>query len=301
MATPTPQRTRNRDNRAAEPAREAFAVPRGGESDLAAHLDHLDRQLKQLKTQVRQAQQLSTLGTAAATIAHEFSNLLTPVLSYAEYALAEEDVDLYKKALASVVSNTRVLIGLSDRILSLTAAHDHSPKPVVVRTVVRAAADSLCRDFSKDGITFTVEMPETLRVVADELSLRQVFFNLFLNARDALATSRSGRLTVTARKTGEGVEIRVKDTGGGIPADLIDTLFDRLQTSKSTAATDAARCRGLGLALCKDLVEESRGSISVSSEPGIGTTFTILLPAVDDAQTDSETQPSAKAEFTHSR
>ena len=84
MATRTPHRMRNRDNLAAEPARETATVPGGRESDLAAHLDHLDRQLKQLKTQVRQAQQLSTLGTAAATIAHEFSNLITPVLSYAE-------------------------------------------------------------------------------------------------------------------------------------------------------------------------------------------------------------------------
>ncbi len=158
----------------------------------------LSAQFDVLKAQVRQAQQLSSLGTAAAMIAHEVNNLLTPILSYADYALQADDVALAKKALTVTARNTRMLIAMSERLLELGAAKPQQRESVGVRQAVEDALASMCRDLSKDGISFEMNIDDSLTVFADPLQLRQVLFNLFLNAREAMAPNHSGRLTVSA-------------------------------------------------------------------------------------------------------
>lgn len=237
----------------------------------------LEERLNLLKAQVRQAQQLASLGTVATTIAHEFSNMLSPVMAYAQVALQDDDPSLSKKALELAVKNIRVLSAMSERILHISAPKAASMEAVSVREVVEDGAASLCRDFSKDGITFSNDVPEDLNVIADPLHLQQVFFNLLLNARQALAAKRGGRVTVSTRREGEMVSIQIKDTGEGIPPDRINSIFDALNTSKSPGLSGKERCGGLGLALCRDLVEECGGTIGVESEAGAGTTFTLRL------------------------
>ena len=119
----------------------------------------------------------------------------------------------------------------------------------------------------------------SLKVWSDPLALQQVLFNLFLNAREAMAPSHSGRLTVSARPRDGRVVIEVRDTGVGIDPEMLPDIFDPLKTSKPIDRRGHLRCGGLGLALCHEIVTENGGSISVNSEPGAGTTFTIILPA----------------------
>jgi signal transduction histidine kinase len=137
----------------------------------------------------------------------------------------------------------------------------------------------LCRDLAKDGIRFSIDVDEALTVWADSLQVRQVLFNLFLNAREAMAKSHSGRLTVSAARQEEQVIIEVRNTGEPIPPDLLPHIFDLFRTSKPVTRQGRRRCGGLGLALCRDLVEENNGTIGVTSGPDMATTFTIVLPA----------------------
>lgn len=248
-----------------------------GKSDLGVEgqLEQLEGRLAQLKAQVRQAQQLAGLGTAAATIAHEVNNLLTPLLGYAQYALDTDDPALSRKALTVTVKNVRLLVAMSERVLGITAARAPTSERVTVRSAALDAAASLCRDLSKDGIQFVVDLDEQLGVQADPLQLQQVFFNLFLNARNAMAASHNGRLSVSGRREDGQVIVEVCDTGKGIPPDLLPHIFDPLQSSKPATGD---RCAGLGLALCRDLVQENGGTIRVASTPNAGTTFTIVLP-----------------------
>ncbi len=239
----------------------------------------LQAQLNLLKVQVRQAQQLSSLGTAAAMIAHEVNNLLTPILSYAQTALNTDDVELHRKALRATLKNVQVLIAMSERVLEIGASGPPAPELVSVRKAAQDAAASLCRDLAKDGIRFSIDVDELLTVWADALQLQQVLFNLFLNAREAMAKSHSGRLTVSAIRQEEQVIIEVRNTGEAISPDLLPHIFDPFQTSKPVIRQGRKRCGGLGLALCRDLVEENNGTISVISGTDTGTTFTIILPA----------------------
>ena len=238
---------------------------------------HLEAQFERLKNQVRQAQQLSALGTAAATMAHEVNNLLTPILGYAQAAEGSGDAELMKRALGVTIRNSQVLIAMSERMLNISAARSARAQSVNVRSVVEGARASLCRDLAKDGITFALEAEESLSVWADPLQLQQVLFNLFLNAHEAMAPSHGGRLTVSARQDGGDVVIQVRNTGAPIPPELLPHVFDPLESSKSAARNSAARCSGLGLALCRDLMGDNGGRIDAASDPA-GTVFTLTLP-----------------------
>ncbi len=278
MAMHAPVRKRTRESR---PAHSGPSASENAGTYIEAHIGKLEDQLGLLRAQVRQAQQLAGLGTVAATIAHEVNNLLTPILSYAQTALREEDQGLQRKALTVTVKNVRMLVAMTERVLDISAARPSSRREVSVRAAAQDAVDSLCRDLAKDGIQLVMKVGESVTVWADPLQLQQVLFNLFLNARSAMASSHNGRLSIEAERAGDEVVIQVKDTGKGIPADILPYVFDPLQTSKPGNGNGLQRCAGLGLTLCRDLTEENGGSIRVTSESGKGTTFTIRLPATE--------------------
>jgi len=270
-----PVRRRTSDTPPVEVEPEQPAQP----APIESKLDALQGQLDKLKAQVRQAQQLAALGTAAATIAHEVNNLLTPIQSYAQKALQEDDRELDKKALTVTLKHVQMLTQMSERLLEIGAARSPNRETVSLRPVVNDAYASLCRDLTKDGIRFTVDVDDTLAVQADALQLQQVLFNLFLNAREAMVKNRDGKLYVSAVCQGQYVIIVVRNTGPVIPPDLLEHIFEPFQTSKPTRRNGQQRCGGLGLALCRDLIEENEGTIHVTSEEASGTTFTITLPA----------------------
>lgn len=246
-------------------------------SVIETRLAELTAQFELLKSQVRQAQQLASLGTAAATIAHEVNNLLTPILSYAEYAESTDDVELMKKTISVTVRNTRILVRMSQRVLELSSAAPPSVESVCLRRVVDDAIESLCRDLSKDGITATINVEDSVTVWGDHLQLQQVLFNLLLNAREAMTSQNGGRLTIKASRDADQVVLTINNTGPTIPADVLPNIFDLLHSTKPVERAGQKRCGGLGLTLCKDLIAENGGTISASSDEAGGTTFTLRL------------------------
>ncbi len=241
---------------------------------------NLGAQFEILKAQVRQAQQLASLGTAAAMIAHEVNNLLTPILAYADSALQSNDLEFAKKALGVTARNARMLISMSGRMLELGAAKPQQREKTDIRQAVTEALASMCRDLEKDGVTFAMKIEEGYCVLADPLQLRQILFNLFLNAREAMAAGHSGRITVTATTGSENqIVIEVRNTGPAIPPELLPNIFEPFQSSKPALQNGKMRCSGLGLALVRDFVHENSGTIDVTSTEQTGTTFKISLPA----------------------
>lgn len=263
------------------PVRKGNAMAPIGASPAASpvemELTRLQAKLDKLKAEVRQAQQLAALGTAAAMMAHEFSNWLTPVLNYAREAAKTDDIELMRKALSRTVSNVTVATRFSDRILELTAAKPAERVPTSIASAAQLAVESLGRDLSKDGIRFSSQLDPSLRVLADPLGLQQVLFNLFLNARDAMAGRKSSRLTVSAQVTNGRTRIQVRDNGPGIALEVQRHLFEAFETSKHVLRGGRIRCGGLGLAICRQIAEDNGGTIAVESNEDDGTTFTIEL------------------------
>lgn len=256
-----------------------LTLPAGGER-LQTELDTLAERFDQLHAQLRQAQKLASLGATAAIIAHEFNNLFTPIVAYARQALDTDDVPLMRKALEKTLTQVETMRHMSDRVIGLAKQSDNAIRPVNVTKVAENAIECLCRDLAKDNISVQMQVDPALAVRANESTLLQVLFNLVINARQAML-GRRGRLTVDAARREQRVDISVRDTGCGIPPENLDRIFEPFFSTKTSADKPDRRGLGLGLAICREMIEELGGTITVASEVNVGTTFTINLPAAE--------------------
>lgn len=277
---------------------------------LLARIDSLEKELSEL-------QGLATLGTLAGSIAHEFNNILTPILTFAELALeAPEDRELTHRALRKALEGSERASFIASALLGF-ARQDDGVAECDVRRVVRDVQACLVRDPKQDGIDVAIDVPDGLTVRMSPGALHQVVLNLILNALEAMRSS-GGRLTIEARRStrntppashppqhhfqssdqsppaqtrgahralkpfhGDGVRLVVRDTGPGLPESVKAHLFEPFRRGKT--AIGARRGSGLGLSVCKRLVQEAGGSIEATSERGQGTAFEIWLaqPAID--------------------
>jgi two-component system NtrC family sensor kinase len=255
------------------------------EDSLTAQLAELQAQLNSLRDQLTESQRLATIGTIAAVIAHEFNNLLTPIVSYSQYALQsaegdKPDMDLIRKALTKSYQSSAKAGRICNSMLGLARGESSSGR-VSIQQLVDETLVVLARDPKKDGIALRVQVQPELAVEADPVQLEQVLLNLLINARQAMLEKGGGSITIKAQETGAGeAKIQVIDTGPGIPERLISKIFLPFFTTKGTARKGEAKGTGLGLAICKEIVESHHGRIEVASEVGKGTTFSVFLPAV---------------------
>lgn len=250
-------------------------------------------QLDALQEQLTESQRLATIGTIAAVIAHEFNNLLTPIVSYSQYALqsAESespDLGLIKKALSKAFQSSSKAGKICQSMLGLARGESFFAD-VQVQKLVDEVLLVLARDPQKDGIALRVQVQPDLTVHADPVQLEQVLLNLLINARHAML-GKGGSLTIKATACEDGNELRIQviDTGPGIPEKLIGKIFLPFFTTKGTAQRGESKGTGLGLAICKEIVEHHKGRIDVASEVGKGTTFSIFLPMVPAARSSSK-------------
>lgn len=150
--------------------------------------------------------------------------------------------------------------------------------PTMIAPLVADVLEGLGRDLAKDNITTKIEIPADLHALVPAGTLRQVLFNLVLNARQAML-DRRGTLTISAAAENNRVKITVIDTGPGIAAEHLPRLFEPFFTTKAGADRTDRGGTGLGLSICKRLLDDCGGTIQVKSQYGSGAAFTISLPA----------------------
>ena len=250
---------------------------------MTEQLQQAQRQLDVLREQLTETQRLATIGTIAAVIAHEFNNLLTPIVSYSQYALQsaesdKPDMELVKKALTKAFQSSSKAGRICQSMLSLARGQSTFGQ-VSVQTLVDEVLLVMARDPQKDGLALRVQVEPGLTAYGDPVQLEQVLLNLLINARQAML-GHGGSLTVKAAAI-EGVEeirLQVIDTGPGIPEKLLPKIFQPFFTTKGTARKGETKGTGLGLTICKEIIEHHNGRLEVQSEVGKGTTFTIYLP-----------------------
>ncbi len=253
------------------------------EAQLQAQLDQLERQFELLRSQVRKSQRLASLGTGAAVLAHEFNNLLTPILNYAQAAMGSDDPAFMAKALGSIHKQAKIMVGIAGRVLRVAADEPVERKPTPVRELVDDTVLALGRDLSRDNITLTIQIDPQLFVLADRHELLQVLFNLLLNARQAML-GKPGRLAIDAAPDPADparVHICVRDSGPGIKPDDLPQVFEPFFSTKQHESRAGRGGIGLGLSVSREIIAESGGELSVESEYGRGTTFMITLPAAE--------------------
>lgn len=208
-------------------------------------------------------------------IAHEINNLLTPLAGYAEFALANpDDKNLAEKALTRTIRYAARAKQIQESLLALANGERLLKKNCRLRVLIDEIFSSLCRDFARDRITVTVEVPDDLQVWAVPVQIQQVLMNLILNARQAMLPA-GGLLSIKAGWTVDKVWVRVSDAGPGLGEAELAKIFEPFYTTKDQEGTKGS---GLGLTFCKHIVEAHDGFLSVESEPGKGACFEITLP-----------------------
>jgi len=221
-----------------------------------------------------------------AVLSHELRTPLNAVLGWARMlSLDTIDAGRVKHAAATIERNARAQAQLIEDLLDVSrAVSGHlplSPAPVDVLPIVTSAIETVQMAADARAVSLQLNAPaEGIRVLADATRLRQVVWNLLSNA--IKFTPGGGRVDVTVGRCGDTVDVIVRDTGIGIPADALPYVFDRFWQAHTRAGRPGGL--GLGLSIVRHIVERHGGSVDVSSEgEGKGATFIVHLPVLRES------------------
>jgi len=216
------------------------------------------------------------------TVSHDLRSPLTAILGYLELlrragSLNSSQEDFARRIVNSVQSITTLITDLLE-LGKIEAGFDQDREVVVLPPIVESAVEERQHEWEAKQHTMEVELPAALPpVLGHPLRLRQLVSNLLENA--IKYTPDGGRVRVTLEANGDFLVLRVADTGIGIPQKDQPYIFDKFY--RTDQAIDHYRGTGLGLSIVKSIVEQHQGRIWVDSEPGKGSTFTVMLPAYD--------------------
>ncbi len=243
----------------------------------------------ELESRLRQVQKMEAVGQLAGGVAHDFNNMLSPILGYAEMLLNDlhpadnryDQVAQIKKAAERSRDLTRQLLAFSRKqVLQM--------RTVVLSEIVNNMEKLLRRTLREDIHLHTIPTSTPCSVTADVGQLEQVLMNLVVNAQDAMPAE--GNLTIEVSRVelteencaktpgitpGRYGTLTVRDTGSGMDRETLEHIFEPFYSTKGERGT------GLGLATVYGVVKQHRGHILVESEPGRGTTFQVFLPEAE--------------------
>jgi PAS domain S-box-containing protein len=215
-----------------------------------------------------------------ANVSHELRTPLTSITGYAETLRHETpDADTLRKFLDVILTNATRMQRLIDDLLDLARFESGTWQPSLAPVDVAGLVDTVWSPFADraagGGVGFRSTVPADLTVPADAEALRQILSNLFDNA--LRHTPPGGAIEVTGRRTDGDVQLVVRDTGSGIPAEHLSRVFERFYRVDPGRSRDQGGT-GLGLAIVRHLVEAHRGRVDLESAVGRGTTVRIVLP-----------------------
>ncbi len=254
---------------------------------------------KRAEEQLRRAQKMEAVGTLAAGIAHDFNNILQALIGQAELMLVTGDFDAQTTTnLQEMISTGWRAASLVKRLLVFSRQVEPRKQSIYLAESVEDVQLILERTISKLIIIQTSVQEDLWHVEADPQQMEQALLNMGINAAEAMPDG--GALKMAAENlvvdkpdaeqaAGRYVVLSVSDTGVGIEQEHLEHIFEPFYTSK-----ERANHSGLGLAIVHGIVDSHGASIRVSSEPGVGTTFKVYLPAAEPVATVEEvTEESA--------
>ncbi len=257
----------------------------GPESILILNTDLTEK--KRLEAQFLHAQRLESIGTMASGIAHDLNNILSPILMAGEMLRARALDPESRHLLSMIEANAQHGAEIVAQMLNFSRRVAGKKDWLQSRQLITDTVDLTSRTFPKTIRVHSDDPPDLSPVLGDATQLHQVLLNLCLNARDAMPSGGTLKITgqnivldssyasmVPGAKSGAYVLFEVADTGVGIPAEVIEKIFDPFFTTKGEG-----QGTGLGLSSVLGIVKSHGGFVEVRSARGRGTAFRVFLPA----------------------
>jgi len=271
-----------------------YSTPQKDEEVLCLIRDVTDQ--KMLQEQLIQSEKMSAIGQLVSGVAHELNNPLAGISAFAQLLLAEKKFPPDQRTAAETIySEARRASRIVQNLLTFARQHKAEKVPTTINQVLDDTLELRGYELRVRGIDVRREYDETLEdTMADAHQLQQVFLNLITNAEQAME-QRDGhhhRLTVRTRRSGEAIRIEIEDTGGGIPPNLIERIFNPFFTTKPTGSGT-----GLGLSISLGIVREHEGRIWAENVASTGARFIVELPIM---RTRTSGEAHAVAHVQHS-
>lgn len=261
---------------------------------MAQALKERDEKLKEFATKkIMESEKLAIVGQLAASVAHELNNPLTGIVTYSHLLLEKDSGDEYTR------TSVEKIAGQADRckdiirgLLDFSRQREPAKTPSNINSILHGCVSLVENQATFQNIQFVENYQEDLPlVIVDPSQIERVFMNMIFNAAEAMAGGGWLTLVTHLDSVNHSVEVEIRDTGHGISKENMNNLFEPFFTTK-----DIGHGTGLGLAISYGIVKSHKGTISVESEVGKGTTFIIRLP-LDGTKEDKENEP--EDQITH--
>ena len=250
-----------------------------------------DDETDQLNEQLLQTSKLASIGELSAGVAHEINNPLAIILTERQIlldcethtpGLDPEFQEQLNDSLTQIDIQIQRCKRITHNLLRFSRRTTSIMESMNLNAFIREVVDLMEREARANGIKFATDLsPDLPAMVSDASQLQQVFLNLITNAVDAHNGKPYGRIDIATKlsENGQGVELRIADTGSGIPSEHLKKIFDPFFTTKPVG-----KGTGLGLSICYSIIQRLGGKISVKSKIEEGTQFDIFLPLVPPAE-----------------
>jgi len=239
----------------------------------------LERRLEAVEAELRQARRMAALGELVSTTTHEFNNVLTTIINYAKLGLRHKDEASRDKALTKILAAAGRAEKITNGVLGIARNRGHERIPTDLAKLIESSLVLLEREMQKYRIAVEVQCEPAPPALVAGNEIQQVLLNLLTNARQAMPRGGSILIRIAPDPAANTVDLTVRDSGSGIPADVLPKIFDRYFSTKSGPDATGKGGTGVGLSACREIIEAHQGRIRVESTVGVGTAITVKLPA----------------------
>ena len=253
-----------------------------------------EQKLQQAQAELAHINRTTTLGELTASIAHEVNQPLAAIVIDGEVCLMllgrdQPDTLELRDALHRMIGSSKRASGIIQRLRALYKKADPHKAPIDIKNLIAEVIPLLQHDLRSHGVSLQTEMtPSRLSILGDRIQLQQVLMNLVLNGMEAITSVTDGRRELLIRSSRNGADeviLAVRDTGIGIDPDDAERLFNPFFTTKPDGT-------GMGLSICRSIIEVHGGRVWASCNEGRGATFQFSLPLLQgDAASDSSLKP----------
>jgi len=238
----------------------------------------VSEEVESLRRQIVALQRVSSLGVLAGGICHELNNALTPILNYAKLGLRNPDPEFRRRAFEKILEASQRASAISGGVLGVARPRADRLESTDLIRLTKEVTLLMSKDLTRHRVHLDFQSTGNPHARVNPAQIQQVLLNLMINARQAMPNGGTLKVRVGEDPAGRMAELSVADTGVGIGSADLRRIFEPFFTTKTGPDAVGQGGTGLGLSVCRDIVETHHGRLRAESRIGQGTKFTLRLP-----------------------